>query len=525
MNTLSSLWQGFDGNWMTGYLQHPDLGFLQGAKLLEHFAEATNEEQLSHLLRKANGCFALILNTAFGRYAAVDKIRSLPLFWDSQQNLADKSEALAALKLKALHSCPPEILNEYLITGYVTGSDTLHPEIKQIPAGHYLKLEAGPNATLKCYYRYVHHSDQTGSVQAWIDKLHKLHLSVAQDVLASLQGRTVVIPLSGGYDSRLLAYLFSKLDYQKIITFSYDSPRLTESRLSQATARFLKLPWVFIEHSHKSWYKAFNSDERKAFYRFSVNASSSAHIQDWLAVQEMQRQKLIPADSVFMPGHSADFLQGSHLPAVYGSQSSFTKTELIQQILNSHYRLWPQAPETDRQSFAIRIQNTIQAPEMLSAEAAATLFEYWDLQERQAKFIVNSLRVYESFGYDWRLPLWDARLMDFWAQVPLELRVGRRLWLLYAQQHLPIPVPVFKYPPWGQRIIDKVLRILWGEIRNVRYGRFAQYQNPIQYAQVKAESYLNPQLNYPSFVDADKAMLRCDMNALQALISLAEIKD
>lgn len=158
----------------------------------------------------------------------------------------------------------------------------------------------------------------------------------------------------------------------------------------------------------------------------------------------------------------------------------------------------------------------------MDAVRAASLYEYWNLQERQAKFILNSLRVYEYFGYEWQLFHWDLRLMDFWAKVPLELRLERKLWQHYASEYLRIPLPVFKVPYLGQRIVDKALRILYGEIRNVRYGRFAPYLNFRQYAGEKVQNYLRDDLKYPSFIQAQKPLIRCDMNAVQALASLCE---
>jgi asparagine synthetase B (glutamine-hydrolysing) len=74
-----------------------------------------------------------------------------------------------------------------------------------------------------------------------------------------------------------------------------------------------------------------------------------------------------------------------------------------------------------------------------SAEAA-DVFERWDLQERQAKFICNSVRAYEAFGHDWRLPLFDHELMDFWARVPLDLRFGRKLYFRFARERQVLPV-------------------------------------------------------------------------------------
>lgn len=521
MIRLGKLWHTQGTVHVCGYLQHPTQGFLEAASLAEYFSRITDEAALASELSKANGCFALVVENANGILAAVDRLRSIPLFWDQSGNLADKSEALAHLNLKSLAS--PEILSEFLMAGFVTGSDTLHKELKQIPAGHYLALNHGQSPQLKCYYRFLHNASSSQSVEDWIEQQHTLLLQVARDTLNSLNERPVVIPLSGGYDSRLLAYLFKTLKYPRIYTYSYDSRRHAESRISQRVAEHLALPWHFIDHSHRSWYQAFQSQARRDFYAFIVNASSSAHVQDWLAVQELQKRKLIPSDSVFIPGHSADFLEGSHLPGIYATQKVFSPAELQQQIISFHYRLWPNPSYRELEAFRARIQSHIQVPESLDASQAASSFEYWDLQERQAKFIVNSLRVYESLGYQWRMPFWDARLMDFWAAVPLQLRLNRKLWLLFAQKHLPIPIPVYKHPPFCTRALDKLLRIAFGELCNVRYGRFAEYRNPLYFARQKVANYMRTDLDYPSFINGNRALIRCDLNALQALIAIYEL--
>ena len=38
----------------------------------------------------------------------------------------------------------------------------------------------------------------------------------------------------------------------------------------------------------------------------------------------------------------------------------------------------------------------------------------WNILNRQVKFIVNSARVYEYFGLQWTVPLWDRHFAGFW---------------------------------------------------------------------------------------------------------------
>ena len=65
-------------------------------------------------------------------------------------------------------------------------------------------------------------------------------------------------------------------------------------------------------------------------------------------------------------------------------------------------------------------------------EAATSAWERWEWQERQAKFMCNSVRVYEFWGFDWRLPFWDAEAIGFWERMPLGFRARNRLHRAYV---------------------------------------------------------------------------------------------
>ena len=57
------------------------------------------------------------------------------------------------------------------------------------------------------------------------------------------------------------------------------------------------------------------------------------------------------------------------------------------------------------------------------------MYEFWEFEHRQARFIVNSVRGFEFFRQQWAIPLWDYELIDFFLSVPVELRLGKRLYV------------------------------------------------------------------------------------------------
>src|SRR5690606_6258341 len=156
------------------------------------------------------------------------------------------------------------------------------------------------------------------------------------------------------------------------------------------------------------------------YQRFASNWASVPHHQDWLAVRAMRADGTIEADAVFAPGHTGDFIAGGHLGGVVArSRGRFSKVRLAESIVDKHLSLAPWTG-SDRREWVARLAEELAVPALLSASKMASAYEAWEWQERQAKFIVNSVRVYEYFGYDWWLPLWDADLMAFFESLPLD---------------------------------------------------------------------------------------------------------
>jgi hypothetical protein len=50
--------------------------------------------------------------------------------------------------------------------------------------------------------------------------------------------------------------------------------------------------------------------------------------------------------------------------------------------------------------------------------------------------IINSNRIYEFFGHQWFVPLWDAELTDFFLTVPFRLRCKRNLFIKSSVEHI-----------------------------------------------------------------------------------------
>lgn len=435
-NKLGFKWTRNSRIYTKGYIFDKKNSFKIDDNLNRYFSECNNEEIFRNLLLNTNGFFAVIIETENYILAAVDRIRSIPLFYGRINGNFYISDDASYIKEKIKDEEMDELSKiEFLLTGYVTNDNTLHSNVKQIRAGEYLIFDKVNNKLkIERYFEFRHKDFYTLSEEELIEELDKIHIKIIRRLIDSLEERTAVIPLSGGQDSRLIAVLLKRLGYENVICFTYGKPGNNESKISKQIADYLEYKWIFIPYTLEKWNEWYRSDEMKRYMFFGGNLTSLPHIQDFPAVWEMKEKRLIPEDSIIIPGHAADFVQGSHIPHWFLEREKISNKELINSIYEQHYNLWnwPKPKKQLNKYFSKKIMNTVEIINDCNSEEAADIFECWDWQERQAKFIANSIRVYEFFEYEWRLPLWDNEMIEYWMKISVQKRVKRYLYFKYV---------------------------------------------------------------------------------------------
>ena len=439
-------WTGHGATFARGQAWDARGVLLRATDLARRFEAIPDAAGWESLAKSLNGMYAAIRVAGNDVRAVVDRLRSIPLFFASTSD----GLAIGDTAWPVLQSMPSPRRDtlaeaEFRLTGYTTGASTLYEGLSQVPAGHVLASTGSERGAevLHRYYAFQHRDlvDEPEGVS--IDRLEHVHERVFRRLLDDLGGRPIVVPLSGGYDSRLIGVMLRDLGARDVLCYTYGMEGNWEARISRELAAHLGFRWTMVPYSVARWRAWRDLPAFRRYFHDAGNASSSPHFQDWPAVHELHAGGLLPRDAVFVPGHSGDFLAGSHVPSSLVRTATPSRDDVLNSIFDAHYNLWawPRDPSgTLRTALAARIESITGSIVAGSPESAASAFELWDCAERQAKFIVNSLRVYESFGYEWRLPLFDGELMDFWSRVPVAQRLGRRLYFAYAAERQSLPV-------------------------------------------------------------------------------------
>ncbi len=359
-----------------------------------------------------------------GVYIVADRVRSYPLFYgyDARGTYVSDDPYWIQDRMGD-HSLDEVAKREFSLTGFVTNDGTLSPAIKQVRSGEIVHLSGDGRRSDRAFYqRFNIRSALEDDLEARLNELDRIMLSVFRRLIHHAQGRTLVIPLSGGYDSRLIALMLRRLGYDNVLAFTYGRVGSEEAKVSQSVAEALGIEWRFVEYSNDKWFQWYNSPEYRSYARWASSLASTPHCQDFPAVWMMKRDGLLPDDAIFLPGHSATLY---NTPEIEGDLHYMERA--YEDIIERHYNLNGQ-PITDP-ALLHETRNNIAAAlgDLNDYDNRSDACVSWDFNNRQSKYIINSVRVYEFWGYDWWLPLEDRELMDYWCRLPFELITDKRL--------------------------------------------------------------------------------------------------
>ncbi len=426
--------------WLKGDLFQNDT-LLDGPGIISLFSSLPSSSEryadaLNDLLLSLNGSFALVIQAPDQLLCIVDRLRSIPLFYGMSGTRFIISDDANAIKDTINPPFNTSNGAEFLVTGYVTGRETLFDGIFQIQAGEYLRYRKNDDQPATSFYHRFWHDDYfSDTEEELLKRLDQVFVHVFRRLIASTQkkGLPLVVPLSGGLDSRIIVAMLKRLGAEEVICFSYGRAKNYESEISKKVAEALGYQWYFVEYTNDKWQSCYTPEIRQAYERYAGNFVSLPHIQDFLALQELIKEGKIPQKSVFVPGHSGDFLAGTYIPADYDTLERYSFENYAHEIRKIHYHLWEVRKEADILSyFNKKISDSTRNVTIHDRESYVNCVLCFVFNERVAKFIVNSVRVYEFFGYSWRMPFWDNELIDFFSKVPLSFRIDENLYKKYA---------------------------------------------------------------------------------------------
>lgn len=452
--------------WIRGLFRYKGVYYEDGipSELLKISSEADFKAVHSQL----SGNYALICKVGELTFAAVDRIAVYPLFYSCSAQGALISDSFAIMERHQEHPCGDEESQmEFLASQMVIGNRTMIKNVYTIEAGQYLVIDEMGRAVLHDYDTHSHTESYPNDV-AWLTEKHNEVVDdVFERMISTLHGRKVVLFLSGGYDSRLVAVQLHKHDYTNVLCVSFGKESDREASVAHKVADALGFEWILLNTDSHYVRTLIRTDVKMQAYQ--VHASNGLRVPylESVLLRPYFESGKIPTDCVIVNGNSGDFIEGEQFYPQFVPDKEYSCDQLIDAILDKHFTLSGKIV-SEFPAFRHEIYNLLHLSKdrMYSYDECQELFEQFNWRERQCKYVITSMYECEDLHHvDWRLPLWDDALVDFWLNVPIEQRAHRNLYYkIVGHENLPtanIITPYRKFINFSKEHLAPIISFLY----------------------------------------------------------------
>jgi asparagine synthase (glutamine-hydrolysing) len=441
-----SPWHLSDSKWRSEPIVHVrgyawvDGASLENESLAAHFRllAVQGRDAVRAEIPRLNGGWAVVVVWPDGHVlAAADRLRTVPLFFHLNHRtvaIADSAATLAERFSRPMRGRPQL---EFLLFGYVPGAETLYDGVQQLRPGEIVEFRAGRLVDSHRYYRLYPPAEASESARIanggdYVDQLADVLRGTFERFRDGYRGERVAIPLSGGLDSRLVAGMLRRLGIDNCLCYTYGNESQEEVRLSRQVAEALGFEWRCLSNSGEVFGRLGIAAAYDTYMPYGSKGVSAPHAQDFAAVMQLAAEGVGGPQAIYFPGHSADMNAGSHIPPDYPDLFAGTLSVTDEIVRHHASPTWHEpgkmltAPERGEILSALQVEaKPLNGVDRVNPLACC---EMWNAENRQAKYIINSVRIYEFARARWRT-LWDYEFMDFYLRVPLKLRYGQRLYL------------------------------------------------------------------------------------------------
>lgn len=438
-NNKGKCWKKFGDSYVKGF------AFI-GNKLLGEtdiysgIVNSIMDDRLEDELLNLNGNFSAIIDYDNSKYLIADKLKTYPLLYSNINEewvITDQSKVI----LDAMPEFRPNenAIMTYLTVGYLHGNNTFLDNCNIVSAGTYVVLNQ--KASVHEYHKHIYEKANKTDEEIMDGCVVSMENSIKR-MLVSMGDRPIWLPLSGGYDSRLLACIFKKLKVENVKCFTYGIPESYEIKISRQVANTLGFPWYYVEYTKEKFLSVANSSMDDDYIFWGMNLNTTSHYQDFIAFKELREKGVIEDDAVIVPGHSGEILGRDQVP-----YQLLDNHKTVAELLIHRYYQWNIPKKSYRKQLLESLGSTLNSIIASNNKSLSIdLFTNWNIQNRQANFIVNAVRVYEYFGNDWRVPMWDDELSEFWFSLPWEKNSNVELYnkFMFERYFMPMGVDIYK---------------------------------------------------------------------------------
>lgn len=415
-------WYKSNTIYFKGYF-YIDNSFYEKENALKYLSKI---DKLTTILQEISGCFTILKKEKESLFIISDITRSFPIFYTIQNDEFYVSDNIYYLKsICNINDFDTYSELEFKASNHTYGNKTLLKEVYQIQAGEYLEIRNNKIENSSFRYSYAIQKESNSHYKTLKKQAVTAFEKSFKRLLISLDKKTVIIPLSSGFDSRLIAVMLKKNNYKNVICYTYGKKDSFEINTSKKVAKALGYKWYFIEYNNNLIDGYLESKLFENYVKYAGKLSSMPNLQEYFAVKYLKENKLIPEDSIFIPGYAGDILGGSEYSK--SIPENIKHSNLAQNIFEKKMNNYHFKNKEEIYIINKLKKEMYKFDKLYNEKIPETILDDFNIRERIAKYIFNSANFYSYFEYEFRFPFWDKELLDFFKEVPIKFKKNKLL--------------------------------------------------------------------------------------------------
>lgn len=393
----------------------------KGSELEFFVSELIVKNELEKAVPDFSGCFQIVcVNYKLKKITVIqDRWGTYPLFYRCKEAQMLISDSYLLLNDKYSYY-RTESLAELLGFGHVIGNKTLLSNIYEFKPHCITTIKPdneGMISIVENNYWHYQYEPEPYTFKTASKDFADLWQSKMKIISSAFKDEIAYVPLSAGLDSRLIA---AGLDQNGIeqynLTFGSGAENIEISTAKQVSNCLKGSLGHSIFNINQAGYRQLINQADHA-YRITTGYFGEKDL--WYPSQNKENI------SCFMPGHSGDFMAGSHLKTKMKLWKS--KEDIAQYLII--FKSSPLCRHLYNTNKAFKdviwqsVMNSLKDGDFVNS------FIQWDLEERQRRYIIRSVVAENHTELPLLvLPYFDYDLMDFFAKMPFRYLHNTRLY-------------------------------------------------------------------------------------------------
>jgi len=368
-----------------------------------------------------NGQFSIIVRNHNETWLSCSHTWSNPIFYRKNKTKYIISDEPEKLINSDSDKKPDSFSSVYFLNFGVTPKNTtLSKNISQIRPGETVCLKA-LNKVISEVPDFLNFSSDSFPEEVSSIDLQNHLIESFEKYYEQIKGKQVLLPLTKGYDSRLLACLLSEFGHKDVICATWGRKDSSEKHTAQKVAEKLGFKYISVDYNETMVQNFTITEEFRNYVKYVGHWSSMPFFYEYFGLFHLRNKEIINEEVIALPGHPGDFLKGSHLNQ---NMLNFSADDFGAHIVSHFSTSTPIQKSGKKELSKFIVENYF----MENEASLWQRFEQWDLEERQCKFIGNSSMIFSFFGMNYFMPLFDLSTLQFFRKIQINQRVGETLY-------------------------------------------------------------------------------------------------